>query len=202
MDNVAVNEKKSGCGVLLASQSPRRRELIQRLGREVVCVSVDADEDFCGKTPEETVMVIAARKGVMAEALPEAEGRVIIAADTVVALGDEILGKPKDIEDAARMLRLLSGREHEVFTGVYIKLPSGRSMSFAARTAVRFYDLGEREIWEYIKTGEPMDKAGAYGIQGDGCMLVEGICGDYYNVMGLPIAEIGRKIRVLESLEA
>jgi septum formation protein len=121
---------------------------------------------------------------------------LVIGADTVVALDDVILGKPKDAEDAFKMLKALSGREHEVYTGVsIISLDNRIDESFVSCTKVRFYPLTDDEIREYISTGEPFDKAGAYGIQGKGGLLVEGISGDYNNVVGLPIAELVRRIK-------
>lgn len=184
--------------ILLASQSPRRRELIGRLKRDVVAISTDADETLPEGVPAvEVPELLAARKAEAAKSRPEADGRVIIAADTVVILGGVILGKPTDEADARRMLRMLSGAAHTVVTGVCVIAPDGQSVSFREETAVRFCPLSDAEIDAYIATGEPMDKAGAYGIQGDGCMLVEGIVGDYFNVVGLPVSRLGRVLRMM-----
>ena len=120
----------------------------------------------------------------------------VIGADTVVSIDGEILGKPHDEADAWRMLELLSGRTHSVFTGVAV-ISNGKLTTFAEETRVTFFTLDDREIARYIAAGEPFDKAGAYGIQGAGALLVKGIEGDYYNVMGLPA---GRLYRLLKSL--
>ena len=184
--------------ILLASQSPRRRELIGRLKRKVVAISTDADETLPeGIAAEEAPELLAARKAGAAKNAAEAADRVIVAADTVVILGGEILGKPKDADDAKRMLRMLSGATHTVVTGVCIIAPDGQSLSFREETQVSFFPLTDADIDAYIATGEPMDKAGAYGIQGDGCMLVDRISGDYYNVVGLPVARLGRMLRMM-----
>lgn len=119
---------------------------------------------------------------------------MVIGADTVVVLDGQIMGKPKNHADCVRMISALSGREHEVLTGVAIVV-NGRTESFYQRTAVRFLPLTEEEIQWYASLDEPYDKAGAYGIQGYGGLLVEGICGDYFNVMGLPIASLRRRLR-------
>lgn len=186
--------------ILLASASPRRRQLIEYLGLPVVAVSVDADETVPPTlAPEDAVVAIAARKAQGAASLPEAAGRIIVAADTVVVLDGEIFGKPRDEEHAREMLRRLSGRAHTVFTGVCVCSPDGRSVTFCERTEVFFFPLSEQKISDYIATGEPMDKAGAYGIQGKGALLVDKIDGNYYNVVGLPVARLAL---VLEALRA
>ena len=133
-------------------------------------------------------MILSSRA---AEGFPE---DTVISADTIVVLDGKILGKPKDEEDAFRMLSSLSGRTHEVFTGVCV-LHSGRRLIFAERTEVSFFPLSEDEIRAYIATGEPADKAGAYGIQGKGCTLVKAISGDYNNVVGLPVAGLNRLLK-------
>lgn len=174
--------------IILASASPRRRELLERMGISSFRVIVsDADETLeAGLSPAmqvERLSRIKARAVVDEAADP---GAVIIAADTVVALDGAILGKPADGEDARRMLSALSGVEHHVYTGVTV-IQGKTALTRHEVTAVRFRPLTEQEIEWYIATGECMDKAGAYGIQGYGALLVEGIRGDYYNVMGLPV---------------
>ena len=179
--------------ILLASSSPRRREILTMagIGFDVLCA--DTDESFLpGTAPQDVVMLLARRK---AEAcFAQHPGAVVLGADTVVALGGAILGKPKTPAHAADMLRLLSGKTHEVFTGFCV-LADGRCEVGAERTEVTFYPLAEEEIQAYVATGEPMDKAGAYGIQGKGALLVQGIRGDYYNVVGLPVARVARILR-------
>jgi len=157
-----------------------------------VCAA-EIDETLApGAEPESSVKTLARRKAQkVAQLHPEA---CVIAADTLVVLVGEILGKPETPEQAADMLRKLSGREHRVYTGVCVLVP-GQEIAFAEQTAVRFYSLTDAEIDAYVQTGEPMDKAGAYGIQGKGCVLVERIDGDFFNVMGLPIAKLVRVLR-------
>ena len=184
--------------IVLASQSPRRSELLSLITPDFDVVVSNAEEIApTGVKPEEIPVFLASVKAG-AVALEHKEDTVI-GADTIVLLDDEILGKPKDEEDAARMLRELSGREHTVITGCCV-IRGSRWMTFSERTRVRFYELSEKEIMEYIATGEPFDKAGAYGIQGKGFFLVEGITGDYYNVMGLPIARLKRELERMEEM--
>ncbi len=179
--------------VVLASASPRRRELLQKAGVEFTVKVSDAEEHIAPDTPpHEAVMSLARQKAqAVAKVCPD---DLVIGADTVVVYDGAILGKPADEADAARMLRMLSGKTHEVFTGVCL-ICAGKAETFYARTQVTFYPLTQPEIEAYIATGEPMDKAGAYGIQGRGCTLVSGICGDYFNVVGLPVAEVCRRLR-------
>lgn len=142
--------------------------------------------------PEDAVLSLSEQKAN--EIFREHRGEVIVAADTIVAIDGKILGKPRDEKDAFAMLKTLSGRVHEVYTGVCVIFANGRKERFFEETKVEFYELSDEEIAAYIKTGEPLDKAGAYGIQGKGALLVKRIDGDYYNVMGLPVA---RLLRVL-----
>ena len=145
-----------------------------------------------GISPEEAPVYLA---GLKARAVAgERPGSVVIGADTVVILDGQVLGKPRDAADAYQMLRALSDRLHTVITGCCI-VCDGRERSFSVRTQVRFYPLSDREIEDYIATGEPLDKAGAYGIQGRGSLFVSGIEGDYFNVMGLPVARLNRELR-------
>ena len=178
--------------MILASQSPRRKELLQLLGVPFDIIPSASEEVIDLSLPiEEAIALVAGKKAEAVYQLhPEA---VVIGSDTVVTLDGEILGKPKDEEDARRMLRKLSGRVHQVVTGVAI-LSQEKSDSFASVCDVVFYDLSEEEIDAYVESKEPMDKAGAYGIQGKGFFLVKEIHGDYYTVVGLPVAEVKRHL--------
>lgn len=174
--------------IVLASQSPRRRELMQYITSDFEATAADVDETLpAGIAPQDAVLHLSAFK---AEPFRQ-ENHIVIGADTVVAIDGDILGKPKDKEDACCMLRRLSGREHSVFTGVTV-LHGEQTKSFCVETHVTFFPLSEEEIQRYVATGEPMDKAGAYGIQGYGSLLVEKIEGDYFNVVGLPISRLAR----------
>lgn len=182
--------------IILASSSPRRRELLQTAGLEFEIHVKDVDESVPeGTLPAEAAKMTAAKKA--AAVAQEHINDIVIGADTIVVANGKILGKPKNKADAAAMLRMLSGIEHEVITGVCIKCDE-TSHSFAQISKVKFYNLTDEEIESYVATGEPMDKAGAYGIQGRGCTLVEHIAGDYFNIVGLPVAEVCRKIKELK----
>lgn len=180
--------------IILASHSPRRRELLERMGiKGFHVIAPDIDErELDGLPPEELVRRLSAWK---AEAVADkaGPGPVIIAADTVVTLDGTVLGKPADNLEAFKMLSALSGLRHQVYTGVTV-LWDGQKRTEHVVTDVTFRDLTEEEIENYIHTGEPMDKAGAYGIQGFGALLIERIEGDYYNVMGLPVCQLGRML--------
>ncbi|MBQ8323085.1 MAG: septum formation protein Maf [Clostridia bacterium] len=175
---------------ILASASPRRRELLGKLIEKFDIIPAKGEEVLHGeKTPEEVVKALAKQKASEVATLPETQGKAVLGSDTVVALDGEILGKPKDEADAARMLSALSGRTHEVYTGVciiYTNKNGGREILCRADcTKVRFNVLTAEEIGAYIATGSPMDKAGAYGIQDGG--LVQSIEGSFSNVVGLPV---------------
>ena len=181
--------------IILASSSPRRRELLQTAGLEFEIHVKDVDESVPeGTPPEEAAKMTAAKKA--AAVADDYRNEIVIGADTIVVADGRILGKPKEEADAANMLKMLSGIEHEVITGVCI-ICDGMSHNFAQISKVKFYDLSEEEILSYVASGEPMDKAGSYGIQGLGCTLVERIEGDYFNIVGLPVAEVCRKIKEL-----
>ena len=172
--------------LILASKSPRRRELIQALGREFIATSTETDETLPDLPPAEAVRVLACRKAE-AGAKDASPHDPVVGADTLVFYKGEALGKPADDEDAVRMLTLLSGKTHQVITGVAVSL-GGVIESAAEVTDVTFRRLTEKEIRRYVKTGEPRDKAGAYGIQGKGGRLVDHYKGSLDNVIGLPVA--------------
>jgi septum formation protein len=183
--------------IVLASASPRRLELLRSLGLEVIVrPSAYGEPDDPQATPLELATRHAAAKARDVQAA--APQQLIVAADTVVDLDGTALNKPADAADAARMLRLLSGRTHLVHTAFAIALPGSPGLvEEQSTTAVRFYPLTEDEIAAYVETGEPMDKAGGYGIQGRAASLVESIEGDFYTVMGFPLARFVRALRRL-----
>ncbi len=178
--------------LILASKSPRRRALLEQMGLTDFRIVVPDIEEYMDRDlpPAELVRQISEEKAraVAAQVGPEA---VVIAADTVVALDGAVLGKPADKEEAFRMLSLLSDSRHQVYTGLTV-LHGEQCDSVWEETAVTFRALTAEEIEAYIATGEPMDKAGAYGIQGYGALFIKGISGDYYNVMGLPVCRLGQ----------
>ena len=177
--------------IILASASPRRRELMGLYGVPFTIRAADIDETMDpGKPPFDEVARVSRCKALAVSREPE---DVVVAADTIVVCQGEVLGKPRDKEDAARMLRLLSGSTHQVMTGCTV-LQGSRAETFTQVTQLHFRPLSEKEIHRYIATGEPMDKAGAYGIQGKGSLLVEGIRGDFFNVMGLPLLRLSRML--------
>ena len=179
--------------IILASQSPRRRELLERMGITDFKVIPAKGEEVATRTltPDQLVEQLSRRK--CAEVAAAHPDDLVIAADTMVAVNNRLLGKPRTEDDAARMLATLSGRLHMVYTGVTVSL-KGKTLTAHEMTSVRFRTLTQADIIRYIATGEPMDKAGAYGIQGYGCVLVESISGDYYNVMGLPVCRLARML--------
>lgn len=180
--------------MILASQSPRRKELLGLITEDFRIIPAVGEEVVPeGASPENTVLTLSRQKAE--EIFEKNKGEVIIAADTIVAIDGEILGKPRDEAHAAEMLRKLSGHVHSVFTGVCVIFADGSRENFAEETKVEFYELSEREIADYIATGDPMDKAGAYGIQEKGAANVKGIVGDFYNVMGLPVGRLARILR-------
>ena len=179
--------------IVLASQSPRRRQLLGQMGLEFTTQSPEIDESaFHGRDARDLVETLSREKArwVARQQTPDT---LVIGADTVVVLDGAILGKPRDWAEAEAMLAALSGRDHQVFTGVTL-CQGDRILPQAEETQVTFRPLTGQEIRQYVSTGEPMDKAGAYGIQGLGGLLVEGIRGDYHNVMGLPICRLGRML--------
>ena len=179
--------------LILASASPRRRELLEMLGVKNFEIIPALGEELPHPelSPAELVRELSRAKAAEVAAAVDDPKAVVIGADTVVSVDGAVLGKPKDASDAVRMLRLLSGRTHEVFTGVTV-LRGDEVYTASERTAVRFRVLKEREIDAYVATGEPLDKAGAYGAQGKASLFVEGIEGDFFNVMGLPVCLLGK----------
>ncbi len=180
--------------LILASSSPRRIELLSRISSNFIAIPSDIDETASGP-PEVRVLALARAK---AEEIATRHHGVVIGADTIVVLGDEVLGKPASRTAARGMLRRLSGRIHRVLTGIYIVSTfTGESREACEETEVRFRELAADEIEWYLDTGEYTDKAGAYGIQGKGAILVAGIRGDYFNVMGLPLCRLYLMLRSL-----
>ncbi len=179
---------------VLASQSPRRAELLRRLGLEFEIVPASIDESYVDhEMPAAHAERLAREKALaVAERRPEA---LVLGSDTIVLVDSDVLGKPRTPAEAVEMLLRLSGREHEVFTGVALVAGAG-TFSAIERVRVRFRTLDRSECEAYVATGEPLDKAGAYGIQGYGSALVESIIGDYFAVMGLPIVQTLRLLRL------
>ena len=180
--------------VILASQSPRRRQLLEQMGftNFKVCPAKGEETAGPGLTPAQLVEALSRQKAAEVAA-GAAEDDLVIAADTVVSIGGRVLGKPHSTQQAAQMLADLSGREHTVYTGVTVRR-GDQMLTRHEATQVRFRPLTEEEIAAYVATGEPMDKAGAYGIQGRGALLVRGIDGDYFNVVGLPVCLLGQML--------
>lgn len=180
--------------IVLASQSPRRKELLGRMGLEFVTQASKIDESaFDGLEARELVATLSREKAQWIARQLDGE-TLVIGADTVVVRDGAALGKPKDAEDAVAMLLSLSGRDHQVCTGVTV-YRGDRVLTQVEETQVTFRELTEAEVRQYVSTGEPMDKAGAYGIQGLGGLLVEGIRGDYSNVVGLPVCRLGQMLK-------
>ena len=182
--------------LILASASPRRRELLSLLTSDFTVIPAQGKEKADTSLPPE-MLVQELAKQKAAEVAASHPHAVVIGADTLVFLGKKIMGKPVDTDDAKRMLTLLSGNTHTVITAVAIAQNGAVTKVFAEKTKVKFFPLTADEIIAYIVTGEPMDKAGAYGIQDKGALLVKGITGDYYNVMGLPIGRLYRELKSL-----
>ncbi|MFK9091299.1 Maf family protein [Bacillus salipaludis] len=179
--------------LILASSSPRRKELLENLHLTFAISSSEVDESFDpALTPEYVVMELAERKAK--KVFQKNQDAFVIGSDTIVALNGRILGKPADEAEAISMLKSLSGQQHDVFTGVSILSPTS-STRFYEKTEVWFWELTDDEIKAYVQTGEPLDKAGAYGIQLLGSMLVKKINGDYFAVVGLPVARTIRELK-------
>lgn len=189
--------------VVLASASPRRKELLQRAGVAFEVLPATGEEIITGENPPELVMELAFKKAKeVAGKLAAKDGGelLILGADTVVTYDGAVLGKPRDEADAVRMLSVLSGSTHSVFTGValiYQAKGTERVLNFYQETRVTMYPMSPGEIQAYVRSGEPMDKAGAYGIQGRGTVFIEKIAGDYNNVVGLPMARVYQEMKKL-----
>lgn len=180
--------------LVLASKSPRRREILANAGIEFIVRTADVEEvRNPSESPVDYVCRLARAK---AEAVPAGPGDIVLGADTVVVLDEHVLEKPADDAEARRMLRMLSGREHFVTTGICLKSAS-REIVDAETTGVRFVEMSESEISAYVASGEPMDKAGAYAIQGLASKFIDRVEGCYFNVVGLPIARVYRDLRTL-----
>ncbi len=181
--------------LILASASPRRKELLSLFKRPFIIRAADIDEAMDpGKPPFDEVARVSRLKAL---AVPHGEDDTVIAADTIVVCEGRVLGKPKDEADAVRMLSLLSGRDHQVMTGCTI-LMGEQAQTFTEVTDLHFRELTEQEIKDYVATKEPMDKAGAYGIQGGAALFCEKMVGDYYNVMGLPVCRLWQTLKAME----
>ena len=191
-------KKEINMKIILASASPRRREIMELVGLPFEIDTDDVDETIEHEAkPSEYVKELSLRKALAVSKRHSSD--IVIGADTIVSCDGSILGKPKDTDDAYRMLKMLSGRTHSVYTGVTIIYPDSmagiKRDTFHVKTDVRMYDNDDDLLQGYSECGEPLDKAGAYAIQGKGAILVEAINGDYYNVMGLPVAELYRRLR-------
>jgi len=180
--------------LILASASPRRKELLGLFHIPFIIRVADIDEAMdMAKAPFDEVARVSRRKAL---AVPREDGDVVIAADTIVVCQGRVLGKPHSEEEAKEMLRLLSGRDHQVMTGCTV-LKGERCETFTEVTDLHFRPLRETEIAKYVASGEPMDKAGSYGIQGGAALFCERMVGDYYNVMGLPVCRLGQVLQKL-----
>lgn len=178
--------------IILASASPRRKEILELADLKFDIMPSDAQEITTKTVPNEVVMELASIKAKDIYEKSEKQS-MVVGADTVVAYQGQILGKPADKADAKRMLTMLSGQTHEVYTGVCV-IEDGKTKTFYEETKVTFYEISDEQIDHYINTGEPMDKAGSYGIQGKAAVFIKGIEGDYYNVVGFPIARFLQEI--------
>ena len=180
--------------LILASASPRRKELLEKFGVPFLIRAADIDETMDpGKSPCDEVGRVSRLKALATPRDPE---DILIAADTIVVCEGKVLGKPRDASDAVAMLNLLSGRDHQVMTGCTV-LRGEKSVTFTEVTDIHFRDLTQKEIEKYVASGEPMDKAGSYGIQGGAALFCERMVGDYYNVMGLPVCRLGQVLKEL-----
>lgn len=182
-----ILEKLKNYKIFLASKSPRRRELLQDMGISYETISTDVEEKFdAALSPEEVVMYLSRLKLSPIDMVQYPDNTIFIACDTIVVMNGQILGKPKDSEEAMQMVRALSGRTHLVYSGMTVATPKQTLTDFRA-TAVTFAELSEEEIEYYVRQYQPLDKAGAYGVQEwIGCVGIQSIHGSFYNVMGLP----------------
>lgn len=185
--------------IILASASPRRKELLSQIGLSFDIIASDAQEITKSSLPEKMVAELSVIKAEDVQnklSKEERNGRVILGADTVVSCEGKVLGKPKDRQQAFEMLSLLQGRCHEVYTGVTLLMADkNERITFCEKTTVHVYPMSEKEILDYIETGSPMDKAGGYGIQGEFAAFIRKIEGDYYNVVGLPVGRVYQELK-------
>ncbi len=183
--------------IILASGSPRRKEILSQIGVTFTVQPAQGEEKITEQAPEDVVAQLSRQKAEEVAATA-GEDTLVIGADTIVALDGAILGKPKDTEDAVRVLKGLAGRTHQVYTGVtycYRTSDGTRFKTFTDCTEVEIYSMSEEEIRTYVATGEPMDKAGAYAVQGLFAAYVKRLSGDFYNVMGLPVAKLCQELK-------
>lgn len=191
--------------IILASASPRRKELLKQIGLDFIVFPAQGDEVSDKTIPRDIVVELAQKKAgeIYEKAIAAGVGKqdsIVIGADTIVVYEDRVLGKPKNEKDAIEMLTMLSGKTHEVYTGVSLWMrENGKKVqySFYEKTEVTMYPIRQGEIEAYVKSGEPMDKAGSYGIQGSGARFIQKINGDYNNVVGLPVARIYQELAQL-----
>lgn len=180
--------------LILASASPRRKELLSIITDDFTAIPATNEEKIDMTLPQDKAVIYVAEQKAE-EVSKNHPDDLVIGADTMVFCDNTPLGKPKDSDDAKKMLKLLSGKVHQVITAVVIAFEGKTRCSFAVQTDVEFYPLTEKEIDRYVQSGEPLDKAGAYGIQGKGSLLIKEIKGDYYNVMGLPVSRLYRELQ-------
>ena len=188
--------------LILASASPRRKELLEKIGLPFTIQPAKGEERITQKSPAAVVMELSRQKAEEIAAAQTGEC-IILGADTVVAKGEEIMGKPKDAADAKRMLKSIADDCHQVYTGVTLIRTGAhpQNVTFQEKTDVFLYPISDAELDAYIASGDPMDKAGAYGIQGDFAIHVKGIAGDYYNVVGLPIGRVYQELKRMLSVK-
>ncbi len=188
--------------LILASASPRRKELLEKIGLPFTIQPAKGEERITQKSPAAVVMELSRQKAEEIAAAQTGEC-IILGADTIVAKGEEIMGKPKDAADAKRMLKSIADDCHQVYTGVTLIRTGAhpQSVTFQEKTDVFLYPISDAELDSYIASGDPMDKAGAYGIQGDFAIHVKGIAGDYYNVVGLPIGRVYQELKRMLSVK-
>lgn len=188
--------------LILASASPRRKELLEKIGLPFTIQPAKGEERITQKSPAAVVMELSRQKAEEIAAAQTGEC-IILGADTIVARGEEIMGKPKDAADAKRMLKSIADDCHQVYTGVTLIRTGAhpQSVTFQEKTDVFLYPISDAELDAYIASGDPMDKAGAYGIQGNFAIHVKGIAGDYYNVVGLPIGRVYQELKRMLSVK-
>ncbi|MDO5382015.1 MAG: Maf family protein [Eubacteriales bacterium] len=187
--------------IILASGSPRRKELLQQIGLNFTVVTSDVDESVSITDPKDYVAFLSSLKADAVRKLIEKKKNdyVVIGADTIVSYKNHILTKPKDMDNAKEILRELSGNTHQVYTGVTLVTLDTR-VTFVEKTDVQLYDMSDDEISAYVETGDCMDKAGAYGIQGRFAAFIKGIEGDYNNVVGLPVSRVYQELKKINAL--